>query len=154
SFAMPFAMVGAAGSVILFITTLVYTVLAGAITVMFAAHSYLAIVQDTAAGVDRVKVPPEAPLGGGLPAGPLGGLSVFRLVPAGFLARALGDVWLPDQGGLRFLLLAVPGLWLFYPLAMLFTLAGNATAKPDVAGGLLRNAPAVFGFYLITGLLL
>jgi hypothetical protein len=133
---------------------MVFTVIVGAFTVAFGAHCYLVVVQDTAAGLDRVKWPQETLLDWLLRGLRLGGLALVWLVPAGFLSRALEDAWLSGNGGLRFLLLAVPGLWLFFPLMMLATMSGQGARKPEVLGGLMRNLPAVLAFYLITAVLL
>ena len=75
---------------------------------------------------------------------------LIGLAPVGILARALRDVWLPDDPSLRFLLLAVPGLWLFLPVAIFSSLSASSrwfVFRPVVVWNLLRLTPFTFMVY-------
>jgi hypothetical protein len=150
-------MVGAAGSAIIFICTLVACVLLVLWTLALTGHFYLVVVQDTSAGTDRVVWPDEPFYDWVVRAACLTWLAAFWLVPAGLLSRALATVFLPAHPGLRVLLLAVPGLWLFFPLAVLSSLGARSPwipFRPQVIGQVLRVFPSTLVFYLMTGILL
>ena len=60
--------------------------------------------------------------------------------------------WLPDQDALRFVILAVPGLWLLFPVALFSTLSGSSrwfVLRPIVVWKLLRVAPSTFAVYVL-----
>jgi hypothetical protein len=147
----------AAGTVILFVTTLAYLALVSTFVLAFAAHCYLVVLQATSAGQDRVAWPDEPIYDWLGRAAYLGGLALLWLAPAGALSRALRHEWLPDAAALRFLLLAVPGLWLLFPVGLLATLGGTsrgAALRPGALWQLLRLFPSLCVFYLCTGALL
>jgi hypothetical protein len=146
-----------AGPAILFVITLAATAAVTAVVLAYAARCYLVVVQETAAGLDRVKWPDEPFQDWLLRSVPLVGLGVLAVAPAGMLSRALRHDWLPNDPGLRFLLLAVPGLWLLFPPVLLLVLGRMSHSAPAGAGallGLLRLVPHVACFYLFTALLL
>jgi hypothetical protein len=136
------------------------TLVAGAIIVLcvltYAMHCLLVVVRDTAAGNDEVIWPAEPFQDWAGDALRLVGVILIWLAPVGVLARALRHVWLPDDPGLRFLLLAVPGLWLFFPVALLSSLSGSSrwfVFRPVVVWNLLRVAPAAFAVYVLSAFL-
>ena len=124
--------------------------------VIYAMHCLLVVVQDTAAGNDEVTWPAEPiqdSLGGALH---LVAVVLIWLALFGVLARALKDVLLPDDPLLRFLLLAIPGLWLFLPVALLSSLSASSrwfVFRPVVVWNMLRLAPSTFMVYLLSALL-
>jgi hypothetical protein len=122
----------------------------------YAMHCMLVVVRETAGGNDEV-VWPEEPfqdwVGGALH---LVGVVLIWLAPIGILTRALRHVWLPEDAALRFLLLAVPGLWLFIPVALLSSLSASSrwfVFRPVVVWNLLRLAPSTFVVYILSALL-
>jgi hypothetical protein len=132
----------------LFITT--GTGIVAAYVLAYAAHSLLVIVQDTAAGIDDVVWPDDPILDWLQQAVFLGILVLVWLAPAGILARALRNTWLEDDPGLRLLLLAVPGLWLTFPVGLLSSLGSESRwtfFKPAVFGRMLRALPHTLVFY-------
>ncbi len=148
---------GAAGNVIVFVCTLAFVAGLTAFVLAYAAHCYFVVVQDTSAGLDRVKWPSEPLIDWLRGAAHLGGLVLIWLAPAGILSRALRHDWLPDAPALRFLLLAVPGTWLLFPPGLLASFGGRsrtASFRPGVVLELLRILPHAAVFYLFTGLLL
>jgi hypothetical protein len=124
--------------------------------VTYAMHCLLVVVQDTAAGNDEVTWPAERfqdSLGGALH---LVAVVLIWLAPIGILTRALRNVWLPDDPGLRFLILAVPGLWLILPVAIFSSLSASSrwfVFRPVVVWNLLRLAPFTFMVYLLSAIL-
>src|SRR5436190_7001563 len=154
---MLFAFVGEAGNTILFVATLVYTAIVAIYFLAYAAHCFLVVVQDTAAGIDEVAWPDEPISDWVGRAAYLLALVALLLAPAGMLARALRRVWLPEDPALRFLLLAVPGLWLLFPIGLLSAMSSASSwtiLRPAILRQFLRLFPTVAGFYLLTGLLL
>ncbi|HBI44684.1 MAG TPA: hypothetical protein DDY78_17805 [Planctomycetales bacterium] len=124
--------------------------------VTYAMHCLLVVVQDTAAGNDEVTWPEERfqdTLGGAFH---LAAVVLIWLAPIGILTRALRNVWLPDDPGLRFLLLAVPGLWIILPVAIFSSLSASSrwfVFRPVVVWNLLRLAPFTFIVYLLSAIL-
>jgi hypothetical protein len=82
-------------------------------------------------------------------------LVVMLLVPFGLTAHVLRTSW-PIDGGLRFLLLAVPGMWLLFPVGLLSSLSATSRwvfFRPAILGRLLQLFPTTVGFYLLTAML-
>jgi hypothetical protein len=122
----------------------------------YAMHCLLVVVRETAGGNDEV-IWPEEPfqdwIGGAFH---LVGVVLIWLAPIGILTRALRHIWLPDDAALRFLLLAVPGLWLFFPIALLSSLSASSrwfVFRPVVVWNLLRLAPSTFVVYVLSAIL-
>ncbi len=148
---------GAAGPVILFVMLLAASVGVGVCVLAFVARCVLVVVQETGLGQDEVIWPTEPYVDW------LGHAVLFIellgiwLAPAGILARSLRDVWLPGEGALRVLILAGPGLWLFFPIGLLSSLSAQSRWVPfrwTIFCRFLRLAPAALGFYLLTAILI
>jgi hypothetical protein len=149
--------VGELGNVMLFLFMLAGSVLVGALVLAYAARCVVVVVEGTAAGHDRVVWPDEPLADWVLGAIRLGALVVLWLAPAGFLSHALRHDFKPDDPGLRFLLLAVPGLWLIFPVGVLSALSstsGWAPVRLTILAQLLRLFPATLGFYALSLLVL
>lgn len=139
-----------------FVFTLVATLIVSFIVVTYSMHCLLVVVRDTADGQDDVVWSSE-PLhdwaGGALH---LVVVIVVWLAPVGILARAMQHDWLPDNDALRFFLLAVPGLWLLFPIALFSSLSGSSrwfVFRPVVVWKLLRVAPAALAVYFLSAVL-
>ncbi|MFQ3593442.1 MAG: hypothetical protein SNJ82_09700 [Gemmataceae bacterium] len=146
---MLFAFVGTAGSVILFVVSGLGVLLLGTYFLCLAAHYYLITVQETAVGLDQVEWPNDSVIdwmGGSLAL--LMQLLIW-VMPAGFLARFLAPVWLPDQPPLRFAILMGLAAWLLFPPGFLLTTASQQAGR--VAGRLLLALPSLLVFYLLSG---
>jgi len=142
---------------ILFVVTLAALAVVSVYLLVLAAHTYTVIVQGTASGIDRVEWPDEPIFDWIVPAVSFLGLSALILPPAGILGRALADKLYPDDRALRFLVLAVPLVWLFFPVGLLSSMAGSSrwsVLSPRILLGLLRIAPTMVVFYFVTGILL
>jgi hypothetical protein len=139
-----------------FMMICVVALLFGLCFLTYAMRRLLMVVQDTAAGCDEVfwsAEPFQDAIGGAFH---LTAVVLIVLAPVGILARALREVWLPDDPALRFLLLAVPGLWLFLPVALLSSLSASSrwfVMRPIVVWNLLRLAPFTFLVYLFSAIL-
>ena len=122
----------------------------------YAMHCLLVVVRDTAAGQDEIVWPDEPFQDWALGALHLVGVVLIVLAPAGVLARALRESWLPGDAALRFLLLAVPGLWLLFPVALFSSLSASSrwfVFRPVVVWNMLRVAPAAFVVYAVSAVL-
>ncbi|HZY85709.1 MAG TPA: hypothetical protein VFE78_12820 [Gemmataceae bacterium] len=151
-----FALVGEAGNAILFMMSLLATLVIALAVVSYAGHCFLTVLQDTAAGIDRVMWPEEPTADWLLRSVRVTGLLVLWLVPAGFLARGLQPALAPGNAPLSFLILAVSGLWLFFPVGVLSAFSATTfwtPIRPSVVAKMLRVFPATAGFYLITAAL-
>jgi hypothetical protein len=148
--------VGDVGHAIFFVLTLAAMAIIGLWTLTYAMHCLLVVVRDTAVGQDEVTWPSE-PFqdwaGGALH---LVVVVVVWLAPFGVAARSLRDAWLPEHAALRFLLLAVPGLWLFFPVALFSSLSSSSrwfVFRPIVVWNLMRVAPSTLAVYAISALI-
>jgi hypothetical protein len=144
---------GNAGQVIFFVLLFAASIIVGAAVLAFAARCMLVVVQETAQGQDEILWPKEPYVDW------LGHAVLFVelvgiwLAPAALTARLLRHTWLPDEGPLRVLLLAGPGLWLFFPIGLLSSLSAESRWVPfrwAIVQRMLRIAPATLGFYLLT----
>lgn len=148
---------GNAGQAILFVITLAASIMVGVCVLAYAARCVLVVVQETGMGQDEVVWPNEPYvdwLGYAVQFLELVGI---WLAPSALAARMLRHVWLPDEGALRVLLLAGPGLWLFFPIGLMSSLSAESRWIPfrwTIFVCFLRLGPAAVGFYALTGLLL
>jgi hypothetical protein len=148
---------GAAGPAILFMISFAASIMFGVCVLAYAARCVLVVVQETGLGQDEI-VWPEEPYTDWL-----GHAVLFLellgiwLAPAAMTARMLRNVWLPDEAALRVLLLAGPGLWLFFPIGLFSSLSAQSRWVPfrwTIFRCFLRIAPTSFGFYVLTAPLL
>jgi hypothetical protein len=146
-----------AGPALLFMSLLVASILVGVCVLAFAARCVLAVIQETASGQDEIVWPDEPYVDW------LGHAVLFLellgiwLVPSALTARLLREVWLPENGALRVLLLAGPGLWLFFPIGLLSSLSALSRWTPfrwAIVLRLVRVAPAALVVYFLTAILL
>lgn len=148
---------GAAGPAILFVILLAASIMVGVCVLAYAARCVLVIVQETGLGQDEIVWPNEPMqdwLGHAVQFVELLGI---WLAPSALAARLLRHVWLPEDGALRVLLLAGPGLWLFFPIGLLSSLSAESRWVPfrwAIFARFLRVAPAAMIFYFVTALLL
>lgn len=148
---------GPAGLAILFVISLAASIVVGVCVVAYAARCILVIVQETGLGQDEVIWPSEPIqdwLGHAVQFVELVGI---WLAPAALVARMLRNVWLADAGALRVLLLAGPGLWLFFPIGLLSSLSAESRWIPfrwTIFRCFLRIAPTAIVFYFLSAILL
>src|SRR3954471_573580 len=111
-----FAIVGAAGNVILFVCSGVGMLIVGAYFVVMAARSYILVAQNTAAGVDRIQWPEESAADWVQQSAWILGHFLIWIMPAGFVARGLASSFLTDAPALRYFLLMALATWLLFPI--------------------------------------
>jgi hypothetical protein len=148
---MLLAQVAQAGQAILFIFALVGVAIVACYTLGYAGVSLLNVMQETAAGAEELAWPDEPLPDKAGRAFYFGTLLVVVLIPVGILTRALREDLFPDDRALRFLVLALPGLWLLLPIALLSSLsAANRwlVFRPVILARLLRLFPSTVAFYL------
>lgn len=148
---------GAAGPAILFVLSLAASIIVGVCVVAYAARCVLVVVEETASGQDDIIWPDEPKQDWLVHAVQFIELVGIWIAPAALAARLLRHDWLPNQGALRVLLLAGPGLWLFFPIGLMSSLSAESRWVPfrwAIFVSFLRIGPAVLGFYIVTGLLL
>src|SRR5262245_19227397 len=107
-----------AGPAIIFVCLLVATGLVAVAVAAQTAYYFLGAVDDTAGGMDEVIWGSDPLLDRLGHVVHLFWLVAFWLVPVGFLTRLLANNFLPDQGLLRFFILAVPLFWLLFPISL------------------------------------
>jgi hypothetical protein len=148
---------GAAGPAILFMISFAASIMFGVCILAYAARCVLVVVQETGLGQDEIVWPNEPYtdwLGHAVQFFELLGI---WLAPAAMTARLLREVWLPDEAALRMLLLAGPGLWLFFPIGLFSSLSAQSRWVPfrwTIFRCFLRIAPAALRFYILTAALL
>lgn len=143
-----FAFAGSAGSVMMFVSFGLLFIITSAYLAGLTARAYMVVAQGTAAGLDEVPWPDDAVVDWLPQAFMLLLTLAVWVVPAGFLARWLAPVFLPDDPALRATILVALAVWLLFPPGLLMMQRAGA------AWTLLRRFPAVLMFYLLTGLLL
>ena len=153
---MLLASIGDFGTALLFICLLVVTGIVGCYTFGYAGVSLLSVLQETAAGNEELTWPDDAlpdKVGRALYFGMV--LAVV-LIPVGILAHALREVLFPEDSGLRLLVVAGPGLWLFLPIGLLSSLSSTMRwlmFRPAIIVRMLRLFPATALFYLTTAVM-
>src|SRR5947209_8438766 len=122
---MPVAFVGESGAVIQYVAMLAALGIVGSIVLAYAAHCFLVVVQDTAAGIDAVVWPRDSLaewLGG---ATLMGWLVLVWIAPLGMLLRTLKPAFVTETPGLAVLLAGVV-LGVFFPIGVLSALSGRS----------------------------
>jgi hypothetical protein len=149
---------GALGQAMIFVCLLAAEAVVGACVLGYAAHCFLVVVECTGGGNDEVSWPDEPMLDWIVQAVHLLWLVAFWLVPLGIAQRSMKDVFLPEAPLLlRFLLLAVPLLWLLFPISLLSSLSAGARwvfFNPKLLPRLGRSFRSLLLLYLLSGLLL
>jgi hypothetical protein len=149
-------MLGAFANVLLFLVSLMGTVIIGAYVLGYAARCLLVVVQETGAGAEELSWPEEPTLDWLGQSIHVAFLPLLVLAPVGFLVRGLRDNLFPNDPGLRFLVLAVPALWLLFPVALLSSLASASrwnVLRPVIVARLARLFPATATFYLLSAVM-
>jgi hypothetical protein len=148
---------GPVGQVIMFVLTLAGSVMIGIAVAAYAAHCFLLIVQETAAGNDEVRWPNE-PFYDWLWKGPyLVWLAGVWLFPAVLLLRILNPPSPTIAPGLWFAVVVVATLWLMFPISLLSSLSGGsrwAVLRSSVLWRLSKRAAPVIHFYGASGVVL
>lgn len=148
---------GAAGPAILFVILLAASIMVGLFVLAYSARCVLVVVQETGLGQDEIVWPSEPYVDWLGHAMQLLELVGIWLAPAALAARLLRQVWLPEDAALRVLLLAGPGLWLFFPVGLLSSLSAESRWVPfrwAIFVRFLRVAPSALIFYFLTAILL
>ncbi len=148
---------GTLGQSIMFLFSIAGGVIIGLYLCCYMARCLLVVVQGTAAGLDEVPWPDEVVFDWIWEALSMVMLGFIWLAPTGIVAHALRHGELPGSLLERFVLLAVPILWLVFPVSLLCALSGNGIwmiLRPTILWRLLRAFPSLIGFYVQTGLLL
>src|SRR5262249_43533619 len=146
------AMPGDFGSAILFIVLLLLTTVFGAYVLVYAAHVFVTVAQQTAGGLDAVEWPRDPWYDWIARALHLGWLVVFWLVPLGFVLRAVGP---ESLGASAALWVGVPAafFWLLFPITLLSSFSAGSPWVLLRAEALVRMArcpAATLGFYLVS----
>ena len=144
------AMVGAVGQLIFFFFTLCTAVIVGLFTLTYAAHCFLTIVVDTAAGNDEVHWPDEPPTD-------WYGKPIFLLwlllLPFALVGMLLILSASELDGPLATLALLVGITWLFFPLSLWSSLGASSSWMIVHLGmyrRVFRHPGILLLFYLLT----
>lgn len=150
-------MAGAMANAMIFVCLMVLTILVGVFLFMYAAYIFLILVQETAAGVDKVRWPSE-PLYDKLPrAGYMACMLLICLAPAGLLVRLNRNGAFAESSLLVFFVSATLLLWLIFPILLLSSLSAESpwmVFRATVLRFFARRAGAAIAFYFVTALLL
>jgi hypothetical protein len=137
---------------LVFVILLVLTTISGAALLVFAAHVFVTVAQQTAAGVDRLAWPKDPWYDWIGKALHFGWLVVFWLVPLGFLLRLIGPKTLLASTALY---IGVPAIlfWLTFPVTLLSSFSAGSPwvlLRAEALGRMARGSSATFLFYLLT----
>jgi hypothetical protein len=145
--------IGMAGRLILFFSVLVAEVLLGIFVLGYAGYSFITVVSNTAAGNDEVIWPGDPMQEWFLKGFYLIWVAGVWTVPAVFLMKALGLT----ADTFEFYLAVAGVTAFFFPISMLSamgSLSALAILRPAIIVQLLKKAPAMFVFYVMSGGLL
>jgi hypothetical protein len=147
--------VGGAGNAMLFFFLMVGMVTIGLIVVAYAAHSFLVVLEGTAAGQDEVRWPDEPMVDWLWKPVYLFWLLAFWMVPVWLLVDGLftQGVGIPAMG---FYPILLGVLWLLFPIGLFSSMsAGNRLVvfRPAILGGLARHPLATLVVFGVTGVL-
>jgi len=145
-------MLGNFAAALQFIVLLLLTGLFGIVLLLYAAHVFVTIVQQTAGGLDEITWPKDSWFDWIGQALHLVCLVVVWAVPLGFVLRAIGPQTLATSATLY---AGVPAafFWLLFPITLLSSFSGGsplALVRPEVLGRMARCPAGTFGFYLLT----
>ncbi len=146
-------MLSAALQALIFLSFLSGATIIGLYLLAYCAHCILVVVQGTSAGADHVTWPDEGVLDWVGSSLGLVALALIWMIPAGIAANAIDPAWLDGDRGLRTLFVAVPVLWLFFPIGALSSLSSVSRwvfFRPLILGRLLRVFPSWMFFYIST----
>ena len=135
-----------------FVILLVVATISAAGILVYAAHVFVTIAQQTAGGLDEIAWPKDPWYDWIGKALHLGWLVVFWLVPLGLLLRVIGPKSLAASAALY---VGVPAalFWLLFPVTLLSSFSAGSPwvlFRPEALGRMARCPSATFGFYLAT----
>jgi hypothetical protein len=146
---------GAVGNALLFFFATAGQVIVGLFVTSYAAHCFLVIVEETAAGIDEVEWP-DLPLVDWLgKVFYLAWLVSFWTVPAWLLVGVIGPA-AADRSGIPIGYFVVLAVWLFFPISLFSSLSANSrwvVFRAEVLRRLGHHLPAVLVMYVMTGVL-
>jgi hypothetical protein len=146
--------VGAAGMAILFFMYLVATTIIGVFVAGYAAHSFLTVVEDTAAGNDEVRWPHDPLVDWAWKFVYLGWLMSVWLVPSLIVARFWAAGSQPETAFAKTAGIVAVLFWLFFPITLLSSLSASSrwfVFSPAILPRLAQRPGSVAIFYLLTG---
>jgi hypothetical protein len=146
-------MVGAAGMAILFFMYLVAATILGVFVAGYAAHSFLTVVEDTAAGNDEVRWPQDPLVDWAWKLVYLGWLMLVWLVPALIVGKFWAAGSPPETAFARTAGLVAVLFWLFFPITLLSSLSASSrwfVFSPAILPRFGQRPGAVAMFYLLT----
>ena len=145
-------MVGAAGMAILFFMYLLAATILGVLA-GFTAHSFLTVVEDTAAGNDEVRWPNDPLVDWAWKFVYLGWLMAAWLVPAMIVARLWAAGSPPETAFAKTAGMVAVLFWLFFPISLLSSLSASSRwfiFSPAILPRFAQRSGAAAMFYLVT----
>jgi hypothetical protein len=146
-------MLGGLGLAMFLVFSLAAIAIVGSIVFASAAHRFLVVLEQTAAGAERITWPDEPYVDHLWKGFYLAWLAALWLVPGFLLSWWLG----PAAGGWKRLLLPASLFSLFFPLSLLSSLSASSRMvllRGDVVRRLLEQPAALAGCYLLSATLL
>jgi len=146
------AMAGALGGLLIFFSSLIAVVIFGLLTLSYAAHGYLAIVEDTGAGSDDVRWPDESFTDFIWKPFYLAWVVAGPVVVSWFGVMAIVPQLL--DGPLGMFVAVAAALWLLFPIFMLSSLSGRSgilVLHFALLARLIRHPGVLLLFYLLSG---
>jgi hypothetical protein len=148
--------VGNAGNAIMFVSLLVGEAIIGLWVLMYAAHCFLVVVEDTSAGNDAVYWPDEPLTDYFWKLFYLAWLGAIWLIVPWLVLRLAAPTFLTDHLG-ESAMLAGAALWLLFPIGLLSSLGASSVwivFRPGVPIRMVRRIVPVAGIYGISAALL
>jgi hypothetical protein len=135
-----------------FVVLLLLTIVSGAALLLYAAHVFVTIAEQTAGGLDEVGWPKDPWYDWIGQALHLGWLVAFWAVPLGFVVRLIGSERLAASAALY---VGAGGVlfWLLFPVTLLSSFSAGSPwvlVRREVLARLARRPLAALGFYALT----
>jgi hypothetical protein len=146
-------MLGGLGLAMFLVFSLAAIAIVGSIVFASAAHRFLVVLEQTAAGAERITWPDEPYVDHLWKGFYLAWLAALWLVPGFLLSWWLG----PAAGGWKRMLLPASLFCLFFPLSLLSSLSASSrmiVLRGDVVRQLLEQPAALAGCYLLSAVML
>lgn len=134
-----------------YIAPFVWQVLLGLLVLAYAAHSFLLVLQETAAGADEITWPTEPWLDW------LGKLVHLALLVGAWLWAIYYLCWRFEAPRAVYFLATVAFFWLVFPVSLLSSLSATSrwmVLRPVLLWHLLRRGGALAVFYALSGCLM
>lgn len=139
----------------IFVPLLAFTMAYTALLIVYSAHVFLVVVEDTAAGNDEVTWPSDPLYDWAWKGIYLTWLAGVWLIPALLVARMFSPLFPEEVRGAWFVGLTALAFWVAFPISLLSSMSAEssfAVLHGGLFARLARRGGSVLAFYLLSGI--